>query len=71
MNSEYIVLFSSSLALVISLLVFALKVCFKSKCSDINLCCGLIKIHRNTNEEDTNISMTDIRTTVPNASSQV
>ena len=60
MESEYIVRFTSSLTLIVSLLVFIIKVCFKSKCSDINLCCGLIKVHRNTSEETQNISLSEI-----------
>lgn len=27
------------------------RYCFKSKCEDVNLCFGLIKIHRNTGDE--------------------
>lgn len=27
------------------------RYCFKSKCEDVNLCFGLIKIHRNTSDE--------------------
>ncbi len=60
MESEYIVLFTSSLTLIISLLVFIINVCFKSKCSDINCCFGLLKIYRNTSEETQNISLSDI-----------
>ena len=60
MESEYIVLFTSSLTLIVSLLVFIIKVCFKSKCSDVNCCFGLIKIHRNTSEETQNISLSEI-----------
>lgn len=54
--NETVILFSSSLTLVISLLFFIVKVCFKSKCSDVNICCGLLKIHRNTEQETQNVS---------------
>ena len=56
MNENYVILFSSSLTLIVSLLVFIVKVCFKSKCSDIDFCYGLLKIHRNTSEESQNVS---------------
>ncbi len=62
MESEYIVLITSSVALITSLLFFIIKVCFKSKCSDVNCCYGLLKIHRNTNEESKNVSMNEIST---------
>ena len=29
------------------IIVLGLRLCFKSKCSDVDLCCGLFKIHRN------------------------
>ena len=28
-----------------------IKLCYKSKCSDIDLCCGIIKVKRNVNIE--------------------
>ena len=65
MSQDYIILFTSSLTLIVSLLVFIIKVCFKSKCSDINLCCGLLKIHRNTSGESQNISMSEIQVNGP------
>ena len=61
MESEYIIVFTSSLTLIVSLLIFIVKVCFRSKCSDINFCWGLVKVHRNTAEETQNISMTEIQ----------
>ena len=37
-----------SLATICSgIIVLGLRLCFKSKCSDVDLCCGLFKIHRN------------------------
>ena len=60
MQSEYLVILMSTITLIISVIIFAFKVCFKSKCSDISLCFGLIKVHRNTIEEDKNVSMTEI-----------
>jgi hypothetical protein len=60
MQSEYLVIFTSSLTLIVSLLVFMLKVCFKSKCADVNFCWGFLKVHRNTIEEEKNISMSDV-----------
>ena len=36
-----------SLATIASgIIALSLKLCFKSKCSDVSLCKGLIKIHR-------------------------
>ena len=61
MNQEYIVFFTSISAFVVSLMVFMLKVCFKSKCSDVSFCWGGLKIHRNTEQETQNISMNDIQ----------
>ena len=29
----------------------SIRYCFKSKCQDVSLCFGLIKIHRNTEDE--------------------
>ncbi len=29
----------------------SIRYCFKSKCQDVSLCFGLIKIHRNTDDE--------------------
>ncbi len=29
----------------------SIRYCFKSKCEDVSLCFGLIKIHRNTEDE--------------------
>ena len=29
----------------------SIRYCFKSKCEDVTLCFGLIKIHRNTEDE--------------------
>ena len=37
-----------SLATICSgIIVLGLRLCFKSKCSDVDLCCGLFKIKRN------------------------
>ena len=37
-----------SLATICSgIIVLGLRLCFKSKCSDVDLCCGLCKIKRN------------------------
>ena len=37
-----------SLATICSgIIVLGLRLCFKSKCSDVDLCCGLFKIRRN------------------------
>ncbi len=33
------------------LLTISLRYCFKSKCEDVSLCFGLIKVHRDTNAE--------------------
>jgi hypothetical protein len=35
----------------------SIRYCFKSKCEDVSLCFGLIKIHRNTEDEVTAESM--------------
>ena len=41
-----------SLATIASgIIALSLKLCFKSKCSDVSLCKGLIKIHRNVELE--------------------
>lgn len=34
-----------------SILGVSLRYCFKSKCEDVSLCFGLIKIHRDTQSE--------------------
>ena len=60
MSNEYIVFLMSSLTLIVSLLVFMLKVCFKSKCSDVSCCWGMFKVHRNTIEESQNVSTNNI-----------
>jgi len=60
MSQEYIVFLMSSLTLIVSLMVFLVKVCFKSKCSDISLCFGCLKVHRNTIEESSNVSTSNI-----------
>ena len=60
MSNEYIVFLMSSLTLIVSLLVFMLKVCFKSKCSDISCCWGMFRLHRNTIEEEQNVSTSNI-----------
>ena len=37
-----------SLATICSgIIVLGLRLCFKSKCSDVDLCCGMFKIKRN------------------------
>ena len=36
-------------------IALGLKYCLKSKCDSINLCCGLIKIHRNVELETVDI----------------
>ena len=61
MNQEYIVFFTSISAFVVSVMVFMLKVCFKSKCSDVSFCWGGLKIHRNTEQETQNISSGEIQ----------
>ena len=61
MDQTYIVFVTSLSAFVLSLMVFLLKVCFKSKCSDVSCCWGAVKVHRNTDQESQNISMTDIQ----------
>jgi hypothetical protein len=33
----------------------SLKFCLKSKCDNVNLCWGMIKVHRNTELEENNI----------------
>ncbi len=35
----------------VGLLALLVKYSFKSKCSDVSLCCGLITIHRDINQE--------------------
>lgn len=37
-------------------LALALKFCLKSKCDNVNLCWGLIKVHRNTELEENDIN---------------
>ena len=34
-----------------AILGLAIRYSFKSKCEDVSLCCGFIKIHRNTEDE--------------------
>ena len=34
------------------IIVLALRLCFKSKCSDVNLCFGMFKIERNIEAEN-------------------
>ena len=33
------------------ILTISLRYCFKSKCEDVSLCFGFIKVHRDTNAE--------------------
>ena len=61
MDQTYIVFFTSLSAFVLSLMVLILKVCFKSKCSDVSCCWGAIKVHRSVELESQNISMNDIQ----------
>ena len=65
MDPNYIVVFTSSLTLTVSLLVFIIKVCFKSKCDQVNCCWGALSVHRNTKEESQNISMSEIQVNGP------
>ena len=30
----------------------SVRYCFKSKCSDCNICCGMVKVHRETQQEN-------------------
>ncbi len=46
-------IFTGSLALTV-------KYCLKSKCTQVNLCCGLINIHRDV-ELETDIEVGDIQ----------
>jgi len=42
----------------------SIRYCFKSKCKDVNLCFGLIKIHRNTEDEVKSEEM-ELRNKIP------
>ena len=33
-------------------LTMMMKMCFKSKCDKVELCCGILKIHREIKEEE-------------------
>lgn len=61
MSQEYIVFFMGLASLVASLMIFIMKVCFKSKCSDVSCCWGCLNVHRNTSQESQNISMNEIK----------
>ena len=37
---------------ILAFLGLALKSCFKSKCSSVSLCCGLINVQRDVNAEE-------------------
>lgn len=51
-TTEYDSVFFISLAtLIIGAFGVGLKFCLKSKCSDLSLCCGLIKVKRNVELE--------------------
>ena len=39
----------------VALLGYILKLSFLSKCDNCNLCCGLISVHRQTNQELINV----------------
>lgn len=53
MNSVNVILLCSLIGGIITLLV---KVCFASKCEDISVCYGLIKVKRNVHLEKKTIS---------------
>ena len=48
----------------VALLGYILKLSFLSKCDNCNLCCGLISVHRQTNQELINIPSITTNTTV-------
>ena len=43
------------ITIAVALLGYILKLSFLSKCDKCNLCCGLISVHRQTNQELINI----------------
>ena len=49
MDDNKIIIISLASSLV-TVMIFLIKICYKSKCSDVNMCCGLIKYHRNTHQ---------------------
>ena len=50
MDDNKIIIISLASSLV-TVMLFLIRICYKSKCSDVNMCCGLIKYHRNTHQE--------------------
>lgn len=44
--------FITALTILTGSVGLCLKYCLKSKCDNVNLCCGLIKIHRNVEIEN-------------------
>ena len=45
------VFFISLATILVSAIGISLKYCFKSKCEDVNVCCGMVKIKRNVEIE--------------------
>ncbi len=45
------VFFISLATLLVGAFGLSIKYCLRSKCDDISLCCGLLKIHRNVDLE--------------------
>ena len=48
LNSTFIITMTS---LLLASFGVMLRLCFKSKCSDVNICCGLLKFKRNVDDE--------------------
>ena len=53
------VFFTGIATMIIGLAGLAIKYGFASKCDNVELCCGLIKIHRAVQLEDSNIESSD------------
>lgn len=51
------VFFITSLTIITGSIGLGLKFCLKSKCDNVNLCWGLIKVHRNTELESDTIDI--------------
>lgn len=61
MSQEYIVFFMGLASLCASIMVFVLKICFKSKCDQVNCCWGCLNVHRNTAQESQTISNSELQ----------
>ncbi len=68
-NQEVLIL--ALVAAVTPLFIFFVKAMYKSKCTDVSCCCGLLTCKRNVEIESANIDDIDIKKNLPNKKSTV